>query len=130
MLNARLTPSELYTRVDLHARIEGSSGPELTGICFEALCSALSRAGLAARRGDRQEVMNGLSRAANLLGGLQNAVDPEAEMADVLIDFYGSISLRLRELIQVPSAQAIDEIRTDVEEVAPVLAPNRAMTAS
>ncbi len=126
MLHTRLTPSELYTRVDLDARIEGSSGQELTGICFDALLGALSRAQMAAQRGNRYDAVSGLARAASVLGGLQRAVDMNAAMGDVLAEFYGSIALRVRDLIRAPSAADIAELRVDVADVAAAIVPQRA----
>lgn len=128
MLHHRLTPSELYTRVDLDARIEGSSGQELTGVCFDALISALGRAAHATGRGDRHETVNALARAATIMGGLQRSVDEKAELGDVLIEFYGSISLRLRDLINQPSQRDITELRVDVAEVAAALIPKPSLS--
>lgn len=125
MLHARLTPSELYTRVDLEARIEGSSGDELTGICFDAIVRDLGRAGLAAQRDNRSDVIGGLSRAASVLGSLQRAVNPDAPMGDVLIDFYSSISLRLREAMKTRSQREISALQTDVAEVGAALFPKQ-----
>ena len=123
MMRAGLTPSELYTRVDLDAQIEGSSGRELTRICFDALIGALGRAAHSTTKGDRRTAVNCLARAAAILGGLQRSVDPEAEMGDVLIEFYGSISARLRDLISLPLHSDITELRRDVAEVAAALVP-------
>lgn len=130
MLHARFTPSQLYTRVDLDARIEGSSGVELTGICFDALIGALGRAAYAAGRRDRRDAVNGLARAASVLGSLQRSVDEQAEMGDVLIDFYGSISARLRELMKQPAEAEIAALRVDVSEVAAAMVPKAAATQS
>ncbi|MEP2734928.1 MAG: flagellar protein FliS [Erythrobacter sp.] len=126
MLHARLTPSQLYTRVDLDARIEGSSGTELTGICFDALIGALGRAAHAAGRGDRRDAVDGLARAASVLGSLQRSVDEQAEMGGVLIDFYGSISARLRDLMKQPDEQEVAALRVDVAEVAAAMIPKTA----
>lgn len=126
MLHACLTPSQLYTRVDLDARIEGSSGAELTGICFDALIGALGRAAHAAGRGDRRDSVSCLARAATVLGSLQRSVDEQAEMGGVLIDFYGSISARLRELMKQPVETEIAALRVDVSEVAAAMVPKAA----
>ncbi len=123
MLHANVTPSQLYSRVDLDARIEGSSGPELNRICFDALKDALAQAGLAARRSRRREAVASLSRAATVLGGLQRAVDVEAEMGGALVDFYGSISVRLIHAMRDPQEAEIAGLRIDIEDVALALFP-------
>lgn len=123
MMNTSLTPAELYSRVDLDARIEGSSGQELNRICFNALLSALSCANFADQRGNRRDAVRSLSRAVKVLGGLQRAVDPDAPMGEVLIDFYGSISMRLGGLMREPSGQEIAALQVDIADVANAIVP-------
>ena len=121
MMHFAMTPSQLYSRVDLDARIEGSSGRELTAICFDALKRALSQAKLATKRAQKREAADALARAATILGGLQRAVDANAPMGDVLLEFYTSLSVRLIELMRDPKGDVIGDLETDVSEVAAAL---------
>lgn len=125
MIGLQLKPAELYARVDLDARIEGSSEAELTTICFDALKSALAQASLAAGRADHRGAVAALSRGRGVLGGLLRAVDMNAQMGGVLAEFYGSISVRMRDAMRDPQAEQIDALKMDIAEVADVFAPNR-----
>lgn len=121
MLHFAMTPSQLYSRVDLDARIEGSSGSELTAICFDALKRALKQAALAAKRAQKRDAAEALARAATILGGLQRAVDADAPMGGTLLDFYNSISVRLIGLMSDPKDDVIGLLEADISEVAAAL---------
>ncbi|WP_394729178.1 flagellar protein FliS [Altererythrobacter sp. GH1-8] len=98
MLPLHTNPAEAYRRVELDARIEGSDGTKLTQICLEAVVHALGQAQASARRDDRAALRNDLSRAGQVILGLERAIDPASPMSQTLREFYGSANLQVRQM--------------------------------
>lgn len=122
------SPAEVYSRIDLDARIEGAGPDELNRICFDALIESLGRAAMSRQRGDRSQSISAINRALTVIAGLQRAVDGEAEMGAVLVELYSSYSKRLRQLLVQSSGQELLEVRADMIEIADALVPQMAGT--
>ena len=85
-------PHEAYRRVELDARVAGSQGRDLVGLCIKDVDAALGQA-LWAHEHDRPDLRRrALARAQNGLGALRLGVDPTSPLGPTLLTFYEALA--------------------------------------
>ena len=81
-------PHETYRRVELDARVAGSSARDLVELCLREVDAALGQA-LWAHDNDRPDVRRrALVRAQNGLGALRLGVNVKSALGPTLLTFY------------------------------------------
>ncbi|XUU60721.1 flagellar protein FliS [Erythrobacter sp. HA6-11] len=130
MMPFTANPAEAYRRVELDARIEGSNGTKLTQICLEAVVQALAGAHAAAKRDDRMGLADALSRAGQIILGLERAVDPANPMSATLREFYSAASLQVRQITIRYDENMLVTLRQDFIEVMDAMDAARRAEAS
>lgn len=109
--------ADTYRRVDLDARIEAASGADLTRICLEEAIGALGLALRALERNPQTVPRAPLARAQSITLWLARGVDPDNPLASALTQFYGGVARAIGAHIVAPSAQDLDRLRTDLEDM-------------
>ncbi|NVE93331.1 flagellar protein FliS [Altererythrobacter lutimaris] len=130
MMPLTANPAEAYRRVELDARIEGSDGTKLTQICLEAVVQALASAHAAAKRDDRMELTDALSRAGQIILGLERAVDSTNPMSATLREFYSAASLQVRQITIRYDENMLVTLRQDFIDVMDAMDAARRAEAS
>ncbi|MDJ0979126.1 MAG: hypothetical protein QNI87_11415 [Erythrobacter sp.] len=111
------TPSAAYARVDLDARIEASSGGDLTRICLEEAVAALGQALIALRRKPATFPRDALTRAHGIAVHLARSVAPDSPMHDALVQFYGGLAASLARNMAEPRLEEIAQARVDFQDL-------------
>lgn len=117
MLHHSQNPREAYRRVELDARIEGSSGTRLAQICLEAIVQSLGNARIANQRGDRLLAKDALSRALSVTLGLDRALDTDNPIAGAMHEFYSGATAQIRHSIQKFDDAAMAQLKVDFAEI-------------
>ena len=110
-------PSEAYRRVDFDARVQGADSRQLVDLCMEQVAGSLSRAIHAATRGDNGAKSAALTRAVSALTALQLGVDPDAPMADALLQLYLSARTTVLDCVLDFQPARLEHIRADFIEI-------------
>ena len=71
----KFTASARYQSVDIASRIEGATPHQLVQLMYEELLKSLDAMAVAAKRGDYVQRGQRLSRALNILTGLETSLD-------------------------------------------------------
>lgn len=111
------TASDAYRKVDLDARIEASSGADLTRICLEEAVGALGQALLALERSPRKTPREALARAHGIAMWLTRSLDPDNPLRDQLFQFYGALAEQIRRNMAKPNAADLMQARTDLTDL-------------
>ncbi len=106
-------PAEAYRRVDLDARIEASSGQDLTLICLEEAVAALNQALLALERNPGKSPSEPLSRANGIAVWLARSVAPDNPLAPAMQQFYGGLASTITRNMIRSSASELVQVRDD-----------------
>lgn len=109
-------PAAAYRRVALEARIEASSGADLTKLCLEEAWGALGQALAGLERGSPPPT-EALSRAQTILLWLARSVAPDHSLRASLVAFYGGLAAQIGANLVRPDAAAIAAIRGDVRDL-------------
>ena len=110
-------PAAAYRKVDLDARIEASSGEDLTRICLEEAVAALGQALAALERDPELPPRDPLSRAHSIALWLVQSVAPENPMREQLMQFYGGLGTLIRRNMSAPRVAEIERIRDDFGDI-------------
>jgi flagellin-specific chaperone FliS len=110
-------PAGTYRRVDVEARIEASSGAELTRLCLEELVAAVGRAILVLERGDEANLRQDLTRAHTIATWLAQNVAPGHPLADQLGQFYGGLAAQIGASLARPEVAILKAVRGDVMDL-------------
>ena len=116
-MRALHSPSEAYRRVEFDARVIGADPRQLVLVCYEQLDAALARALHAAAAGDNRAKSEALTRALTAISALQLGVDPTAEIAPALSQFYGAARKVLLDCALHFDPAALKQIRRDFFEI-------------
>jgi hypothetical protein len=108
---------EAYRRVELDARIEGSTGPELVRICLEEAIAALRFVELAATGVAHRDCRGQLKRAHSVLLWLVRSVAGDNPVAPALRQFYGGAAAVVRKSMVRPDPAALSRTREDLADV-------------
>ena len=92
MIPLSKSAASTYRRIDLDARIEASSGEDLTLICLEEAVSALGQALIAIRRSPDKTPHEPLARAHSIALWLARSVAPDNPLRAALTQFYGGLA--------------------------------------
>ena len=103
-------PANAYRRVDLDARIEASSGEDLTRICLEEAVASLGQAIVAIEHRPGQVPREALSRAHGIAIWLARGVSPDNPLSAALTQFYGGIAATIAR--NMTRASLLDLVRT------------------
>lgn len=109
--------SDAYRKVDLDARIEASSGADLTRICLEEAVNALGQALLALERDPATPPHNALTRAHGIAMWLTRSVDPHNPLREELVQFYGSLAVLIRRNMARSRYGEIKQARKDFADL-------------
>ncbi|EAQ28908.1 hypothetical protein NAP1_14953 [Erythrobacter sp. NAP1] len=111
------SPAKAYRRIDLDARIEASSGGELTLICLEEVVAALGQALFALERAPDEVPNEPLARAHGIAIWLARSVAPDNPMRSALVQFYGGLVTTLTRNRVRPSVEELTQVRTDFADL-------------
>jgi flagellar protein FliS len=117
-LLARHSPSDLYRRVELDARVDGAGPRQLVAICYEKLDAALSAALFAHGKGDIAGRSKGITQALSCVTALLLGVDGDAGVAAALRQFYGAARQLLLDSALAFNPDKIAEMRKDFADIA------------
>ena len=106
-----------YRRIDLDARIEASSGEDLTLICLEEAVAALGQALHALERSPDQVPHDALARAHGIAMWLARSVAPENPMRTAMVQFYGGLAATITQNRTTPSVRELAQARTDYADL-------------
>lgn len=106
-------PAAVYRKVDLDARIEASSGEDLTRICLEEAVAAMGQALAALERNPELPPRDPLSRAHGIALWLAQSVAPENPLREQLTQFYGGLATLIRRNMSEPRVAEVERIRGD-----------------
>ncbi len=106
-----------YRRIDLDARIEASSGEDLTLICLEEAVSALGQALFALERTPAKVPQEPLSRAHGIAMWLASSVAPDNPMRSAMVQFYGGLAEAIKRNRARPSVEELAQVRTDYADL-------------
>lgn len=110
-------PAAAYRRVDLDARIEASSGENLTMICLEEAVSALAQALLALERAPGRAPGEPLARAQGIAVWLARSVAPENPLYGPMTQFYGGIATTITRNMRGASIDELTQVREDFTDL-------------
>ena len=106
-----------YRRIDLDARIEASSGEDLTLICLEEAVAALGQALHALERQPDQVPHDPLSRAHGIAMWLARSVAPENPMRTAMVQFYGGLAATITRNRTEPRIAELAQVRRDYADL-------------
>lgn len=106
-----------YRRVDLDARIEASSGEELTRICLEKAVDALGQALAAIEQRPGQVPQEPLSRAHGVVLWLARSVSADNPLSGPLTQFYGGIAATIARNLTRSSPLDLASARGDLKDL-------------
>ncbi len=106
-----------YRRVDLDARIEASSGKDLTLICLEEAVSALGQALIALERMPDRAPGEPLSRAHGIALWLARSVAPDNPLHEPMTHFYGGLAATIMRNMRRASFGELSQARDDFADL-------------
>lgn len=106
-----------YRKIDLDARIEASSGEDLTLICLEEVVSALGQALIALERAPDQPPHEPLARAHGIALWLARGVAPDNPLRTALVQFYGGLASAIARSRANPAPVELAQVRTDFADL-------------
>ena len=106
-----------YRRVDLDARIEASSGEDLTRICLEEAIAALGQALAAIEQRPEQVPQEPLSRAHGIAIWLARGVSKENPLSAPLTQFYGGVAATIARNLTRSSPLDLAGTRNDLADI-------------
>lgn len=110
-------PASAYRRIDLDARIEASSGENLTLICLEETVAALGQALLALERAPGKVPHEPLARAHGIALWLARSVAPENPLRSAMTLFYGGLAAAISRNRVRASAGELERVREDFADL-------------
>ncbi|BDI60122.1 flagellar protein FliS [Qipengyuania nanhaisediminis] len=110
-------PADIYRRVDLEARIEASSGEDLTRICLEEAVADIGRALVALERSADAVPGEPIARAQAIALYLARGVDPGNPLHGALTRFYGGLAGTLARNIARPDPGQLAQVRSDLADL-------------
>ncbi len=110
-------PVAAYRKVDLDARIEASSGEDLTRICLEEAVATLGQALVSLERNPQSPPREPLARAHGIALWLAQSVAPENPLREQLTQFYGGLGTLIRRNMNEPRVAEIQRIRGDFTDL-------------
>lgn len=112
------SPSDLYHRIELDARVGGASPRQLVAICYEKLDAALSAALFAHRSSDIVARSKAVTQALSAVTALLLGIEGETGVATALRQFYGATRQGLLDSALAFDPQKIAEMRQDFDDIA------------
>ena len=110
-------PDKAYRKIELDARVEASSGADLTIICLEEVIAALGQALIALERNPHQIPTEPLTRAHGIAVWLARSVAPENPMREAITQFYGGLATRIGRNMRGPLADDLAAARGDYDDL-------------
>ena len=106
-----------YRKVDLDARIEASSGEELTRICLEEAVASLGQALAVIEHRPGHIPREALSRAHGIAVWLARSVSPDNPLNGPLTQFYGGVAATIARNLTRASLPELTEARNDLNDL-------------
>ena len=120
MLSLR-NPHDAYRRVEFDARVAAARPEQLVGLCYQELSMALGTAIRADELGDNHRRSLGLTRALSALAALQLGIDPQAQGAAPLRQFYAGLRQTVLDAVPRFNPDRLSAAKTDVDDIAAAL---------
>lgn len=117
MMYASKRPAEIYRRVELDARVEGSDGIGLTRLCLDEAIGELDRARQAHARGNFPARNDALSCASVRISALRNGVAQDNPLRGPLQHLYGSAEHAVRLAIANYRPEVLARVRQDLSDI-------------
>lgn len=106
-----------YRRVDLDARIEASTGEDLTRICLEEAVASLGQAIAAIEHKPGQIPREALSRAHGIAIWLARSVAADNPLSGPLTQFYGGVAATIARNLTRSSPLELAQTRNDLNDI-------------
>jgi len=106
-----------YRRVDLDARIEASSGEDLTRICLEEAVASLGQALVAIEHRPEKVPRELLSRAHGIAIWLARGVSADNPLSGPLTQFYGGVAAIISHSMTRSSPLELASARDDLSDL-------------
>lgn len=117
MMQLSQGPASAYRRVELDARIEASSGEDLTRICLEEAVASLGQAVAAIEHRPGQVPHEPLSRAHGIAIWLARSVAPDNPLNGPLTQFYGGVAATIARNLTRSSLLELARTRDDLSDI-------------
>lgn len=114
-------PADVYRRVELDARVEGSDGIGLTRLCLDEAIIELERAELANARGNFSARNDALARASSGIAALHRGVSKYNPLREPLLHLYGSAEQTVRSAIARYEADILARVQQDLRDIRAVI---------
>ena len=106
-----------YRKIDLDARIEASSGEDLTRICLEEAVASLGQAIAAIENRPGQIPREPLSRAHGIAIWLARSVAADNPLSGALTQFYGGVAETIARSLTRASPLELARTRDDLNDL-------------
>ena len=110
-------PASAYRRVEIDARVEASSGEELTLICLEEAVAALGQALVAIDRAPGEVPHGPLARAHGIALWLARSIAPDNPLRGPLLQFYGGLAAAIAQNRSRVSVEHLAQVRGDFADL-------------
>ncbi|MEM7779334.1 MAG: hypothetical protein AAF697_02965 [Pseudomonadota bacterium] len=110
-------PERAYRKIDLDARIEASSGEDLTLICLEEAVAALGQALHALDRQPDCTPHEPIARAHAIAIWLARSVAPDNPLRSAMMQFYGGLAAVLSQNRVKPSRDELAQAHQDFADL-------------
>ncbi|MEM1052349.1 MAG: hypothetical protein AAGI28_09670 [Pseudomonadota bacterium] len=117
MMTFSNSAANAYRRVDLDARIDASSGEDLTRICLEEAVASLGQAIAAIEHKPGQVPHGPLSRAHGIAIWLARGVTAENELSGALTQFYGGVAAKIAGNMTRATPLELVQARNDLNDL-------------
>ncbi|MEO1969662.1 MAG: flagellar protein FliS [Sphingomonadaceae bacterium] len=111
-------PGDAYRQSAFDARLMGADRDDLVIFCLEDLVHNLGALELAEQRGDPAARSRALTRGVTALTALEIGIDREAQLADSLLQFYGSAKATLLDSVRGIDLARIAALKADFSDIA------------
>lgn len=115
----RANPYAQYQSIDLEAKVESASPHGLIAMLFDGLLTRVAQAKTAMLSGNFEQKGINVKKALNILGGLNNSLDPEQspELAERLGELYDYCQRRLLDASAQREVEGFDEVTSLIREI-------------
>jgi len=117
MLYHSTRPADIYRRVELDARVEGSNGIGLTRFCLDEAISEIERATFAHARNNTRARNEALTRAASGISALHRGVAQDNPMHGPLTHLYGAAERALRGAVINYRPETLARVQEDLRDI-------------
>ena len=122
-------PRAAYQQSNFDARVQGGTSQDIVIYCLDELSLTIGMLRQADIRGNRAGRSAAITRAIAILTALEMGVDRDNELAGSLLHFYEGSRRLLLGSIGETQVEAIEALRTDVNDIRDALTLARTQTS-